>query len=64
MDRFVGKIHNHLRANGKILIAEPYFHVTSNKFVQELEVFKSSGFREVRKKNVFFSYATVLEKIQ
>lgn len=64
LNGFVEKAYNCLRPTGKILVAEPYFHVTANKFIQETNVFKSSGFRKVKKKKIFFSYAAIFEKIE
>ncbi|NJO87819.1 MAG: class I SAM-dependent methyltransferase [Chloroflexia bacterium] len=51
-----------LKENCKLLIVEPFFHVTKNKFADMLQITAECGFKVAEKPKLFFSRAVLLTK--
>lgn len=58
---FFAQLKSNLTSKGKILIAEPKFHVTSKDFERTLEVAQSSGLSCIGKPAIRFCLAAVFE---
>jgi ubiquinone/menaquinone biosynthesis C-methylase UbiE len=59
---FLVQIVNILRSGGKLLIAEPYFHVSSTKFTQISSVIQKAGLREIGSPQIGFSRSLLVQK--
>ncbi len=60
--RLLGEIYNCLKQGGKLLLAEPPFHVTRKTFTNEVAVAEESGFRIVEQPQVRWSRAVLFVK--
>jgi ubiquinone/menaquinone biosynthesis C-methylase UbiE len=58
---FFNQLFSNLNPGGKILIAEPKFHVSSGDFQKSLEIAQSNGFKICERPPIRFSLAAVLE---
>ena len=57
---FFSEIHSYLKPCGKLLIAEPKFHVSSTRFQETLTSAVSSGFKFVDTPHIRASWSAVL----
>ncbi len=60
---FFNELRSNLAAAGKILIAEPKFHVTADQLDQTIEIAESCGLRCIGKPDVRFSRTALFEGI-
>ena len=60
--KFLGEIYSVLKHDGKLLIAEPRFHVSPAAFQKMIKLAESTGFRVYAKPRIAFSTAAVLLK--
>lgn len=60
--RLLTEIHHSLKPGGKVLLAEPPFHVPAKTFAGEVAVAESVGLRVVDRPHVRWSHAVLLEK--
>jgi len=60
--RLLGEIHGCLRAQGKLLLAEPIGHVTANDFQQMISVANEIGLQEDERPRIRMSHAAVFIK--
>ncbi len=62
-DRFFSQISGSLKMGGRVLVAEPSFHVSQELFEQEIQVAGSHGLRPVQAaQQIRFSRVAILEK--
>lgn len=59
---FLQEVLTLLKPEGRVLIAEPKFHVTKNGFYNAKETMKKTGFKVVEEPEIFFSRSVLLEK--
>lgn len=59
---FLKQVHSILKPSGKLLLAEPKWHVTSAEFKKTLEIAQESGFKLIDSPKIFFSHTAVFEK--
>ena len=57
---FLAQLFSNLANGGKLLIAEPRFHVTPQEFQQTLEIAQTTGLRIFEKPSVRFSLTALL----
>jgi ubiquinone/menaquinone biosynthesis C-methylase UbiE len=60
--RFLAEIHDLLRPGGRLLVAEPRFHVKPEHFRKTLELAARVGLRAVARPRIFLSLTTVLTR--
>ncbi|MFC1523303.1 class I SAM-dependent methyltransferase [Thermodesulfobacteriota bacterium] len=60
--RFYDQMFAALRTSGKLLVAEPKFHVSRKAFELSIHVAQEKGFRIFERPDVFWSYGVVMEK--
>jgi cyclopropane fatty-acyl-phospholipid synthase-like methyltransferase len=58
---FFNQLLSNLNPGGKILIAEPKFHVSAEKFQKTLKIAQSAGLKTCAQPPIRFSLAAVLE---
>ncbi len=58
--KFFREIKSILKPGGKIFVIEPRFHVSEKAFENTIGIAKETGFRSVKRENVFLSRAVVL----
>ncbi len=58
--KFFREIKSILKPGGKIFVIEPRFHVSEKAFENTIGIAKETGFRPVKRENVFLSRAVVL----
>ncbi len=58
--KFFREIKSILKPGGKIFIIEPRFHVSEKAFENTIGIAKETGFKPVKRENVFLSRAVVL----
>lgn len=56
------ELHVCIRAGGRLLIAEPRFHVSRSDFAREIELAESAGFALAGRPKVRLSHAAVFER--
>ena len=61
-DRLLREIHACLKPGGRLLLAEPPFHVPGKAFANEVAIAEAVGFRVAEEPQVRWSRAVVLEK--
>jgi ubiquinone/menaquinone biosynthesis C-methylase UbiE len=61
-DMLFKEMNSLLKPNGRILIAEPKFHVSAKSFIIMEERVKKYGFKTIDKPKIVFSRTLVLEK--
>lgn len=59
-DRFLAELRGLLHPGGRLLVAEPGFHVTRKEFDAELRVAERTGLEVVERPAIAFSHAAVL----
>ena len=59
---FFRELKSILKPGGKIFVIEPRFHVSEKAFENTIGIAKETGFRSVKRENVFLSRAVVLGK--
>jgi len=59
---FLKELFSLLKPEGKILIAEPKFHVTKNEFNEAKMEMSKTGFKLINEPPIFFSHTVVLSK--
>ena len=60
--KFLGEVFSILRPGGKLLVAEPGFHVESNDFSKMIEKAENAGFEVCDRPRIRFSRATSFKK--
>ncbi|OQX26879.1 MAG: SAM-dependent methyltransferase [Desulfobacteraceae bacterium IS3] len=60
--KFFDEIVSVLKPKGKILIAEPPFHVSKNAFEETVRIAQDTGFTPVERPKIFLSKAVILQK--
>ena len=58
---FFNQLRSNLVAAGKVLIAEPRFHVSADELDRTIEIAESCGLRCVGKPDIRFSLTALLE---
>ena len=61
--RFYGQVHSALRPGGRLMVAEPIFHVRRSTWAAEVTAAQAAGFQTVAEPRVRFSRAAVLEAV-
>lgn len=61
-DGFLGEIGSILKPNGRVLIVEPPFHVSTSAFQEMIGKAQKAGLELVEKPKIFFSKAVVFKK--
>lgn len=56
------QLYSILHSSGKLLLAEPKIHVTSNAFKKTIEAAQKVGFRLIDRPKIFFSHTALFEK--
>lgn len=59
---FLRQVHAILKNSGKLLLAEPKLHVTSNEFRKTLSIAQGIGYKIIGSPEIYFSHSAVLEK--
>ncbi len=59
-DKFFAEIKSILKPGGKMLMAEPSFHVSETAFAESLKKARNAGFIPAKRPKIFFSRAVVL----
>jgi ubiquinone/menaquinone biosynthesis C-methylase UbiE len=59
---FLKELYSLLKPAGKILIAEPNFHVSKKEFIKSKMEMSSIGFKIIEEPHIFFSRSVVLSK--
>ena len=59
---FLREVTATLKPQGKLLIAEPIFHVSRSSFQDTVEIAKSTGLRVISWPKIFFSSAVLLQR--
>ena len=62
-DRLIREVHQALSENGKLLFAEPFFHVGKKQFRKSLAMIQQSGFEVIEEPGISFSRAALVQKI-
>ncbi|MCL2116697.1 MAG: class I SAM-dependent methyltransferase [Methanobrevibacter sp.] len=60
--KFLEELFSHLKANGKILISEPKFHVTKKDFQKSEKIINEIGFKIIERPSIFLSRSIVIQK--
>ena len=61
-EEFFNEIVNILKANGRIFIVEPTFHVSKEEFEETVSKAREAGLSEVERPKVFLSRTAILKK--
>lgn len=61
-EKTLNEIASILKPNGRLLIAEPYIHVSKKAFERTLRIAQNIGFTVVEKPDIFFSRAVLFKK--
>ena len=61
-DRLLREVHDCLKQDGKLLLAEPPMHVSGSKFAGEVSTAEKVGFRVIERPGVRWSRAVLLVK--
>jgi ubiquinone/menaquinone biosynthesis C-methylase UbiE len=59
---FFQEVYDNLKDGGTFLFVEPKIHVSNKMFEEELNIAKSTGFKILEKRKIFFSNAFLLKK--
>ena len=59
---FLKQVQAILKNSGKLLLAEPKLHVTSNEFTKTLSIAQELGYKIIGSPKIYFSHSAVLEK--
>ncbi|HEY3398906.1 MAG TPA: class I SAM-dependent methyltransferase [Armatimonadota bacterium] len=60
VEGFLGQVYRLLRPEGRLLLAEPPFHVTATQFARTVELARAAGFWELARPRITFSRAVLL----
>jgi ubiquinone/menaquinone biosynthesis C-methylase UbiE len=60
--KFFDEIVSVLKSKGKVLIAEPPFHVSKNAFEETVRIARCAGFIPIERPKIFISKAVILQK--
>jgi SAM-dependent methyltransferase len=61
-ESFISQIRSLLRPGGKLLIAEPYLHVSRDDFLQTSRILQKTGFKIIDQPKIGFSRTLVAAK--
>lgn len=61
-EKTLNEIASILKSNGRLLIAEPYVHVSKRAFERTVKIAQDAGFVIVKKPDIFFSRAVLLKR--
>jgi ubiquinone/menaquinone biosynthesis C-methylase UbiE len=59
---FLRQIFQHLKSGGRLLIAEPFLHVTKPMLAETCAIAQTVGFEVLSQPRIFFSHAVLLGK--
>jgi len=59
--RFLAEIHSMLKPGGRVLLAEPKWHVTPKEFLYAVAVMEQAGFMVLERPDIRFSRTVVLK---
>ena len=62
LNRFMAQLYDVVKPGGKLLVAEPRFHVSRSFFQMQMEVIRSAGFNLVNQPDIPLSSASLFSK--
>lgn len=61
-EKFLKELKEHLNINGKILISEPWGHVSKRDFQKSIQIIKKLGFKIIEEPSIFLSKSIIIQK--
>jgi ubiquinone/menaquinone biosynthesis C-methylase UbiE len=61
-ESFLSQIRDLLKQEGRLLVAEPYLHVSEKNFVQTMQILEENGFSQVEAPKIGFSRTILVMK--